>query len=242
MKEYIFFMDMEGPIKPIYGEHFPQPFDLRGCCLDCCFEWNNFISNSRGCHIQAGIHLAELLIKAKLIIWDETPMANKYCFETLDLSLRDILRFSNPDSIIQMFYDKVIVIGGDFKQILHPKVYLLECDSLNYSTRSNNQDKILNPISAIVDATYPDLLQSLSSHEYFRERVILAPTMMLLMSIPIMLVRNIDQSIRSINSTNSYKSWDENHKSSSNISKKVVIPRMFLIPSDSSLQFKFQRG
>ncbi|KAL8151432.1 hypothetical protein V2J09_021240 [Rumex salicifolius] len=33
-----------------------------------------------------------------------------------------------------------------------------------------------NPISAIVDAIYPDLLQSLSSHEYFRERAILAPT------------------------------------------------------------------
>ncbi|KAL8167543.1 hypothetical protein V2J09_009042 [Rumex salicifolius] len=33
-----------------------------------------------------------------------------------------------------------------------------------------------NPIPAIVDATYPNLLQSLSGHEYFRERVISAPT------------------------------------------------------------------
>ncbi|AES62934.1 PIF1-like helicase [Medicago truncatula] len=33
--------------------------------------------------------------KTKLIIWDEAPLMHKHCFETLDCSLRDILRSQN---------------------------------------------------------------------------------------------------------------------------------------------------
>lgn len=45
-------------------------------------------------------------------------MVHNYCFETLDITLRDILLFSNPRSLEQPFGDKVIVFGGDFRQIL----------------------------------------------------------------------------------------------------------------------------
>lgn len=64
------------------------------------------------------IHLAELLKMAKLIIWDKAPMVSKYCFEALDRSLRDILIFSNPMSSEQVFGGKIVVFGGDFRQIL----------------------------------------------------------------------------------------------------------------------------
>ncbi|KAL3024818.1 hypothetical protein AAZX31_04G146800 [Glycine max] len=51
------------------------------------------------CNILQGSQLAELLNQTNLIIWDEAPMAHKYFFQALDQS-------------------KVIVFGGDFRQIL----------------------------------------------------------------------------------------------------------------------------
>ncbi|XP_018443555.1 uncharacterized protein LOC108815454 [Raphanus sativus] len=66
------------------------------------------------CKIQPGSHQAELLSKASLIIWDEAPMMSKHCFESLDRSLCDIMK--TTDEI--PFGGKVIVFGGDFRQIL----------------------------------------------------------------------------------------------------------------------------
>ncbi|GJS84061.1 ATP-dependent DNA helicase RRM3-like protein [Tanacetum coccineum] len=42
------------------------------------------------CHIGADSKLAELICKAKLIIWDEAPMINRNCYEAFDRTLRDI--------------------------------------------------------------------------------------------------------------------------------------------------------
>ncbi|XP_010473823.2 PREDICTED: uncharacterized protein LOC104753242 [Camelina sativa] len=64
------------------------------------------------CSIDVNSHLAELIREARLIIWDEAPMMNKYCFETLDRSLRDIMKYD------RVFGGKVFVLGGDFRQIL----------------------------------------------------------------------------------------------------------------------------
>lgn len=68
------------------------------------------------CNIHQGSELAELLKVTKLIIWDEAPMAHKFCFEALDKSLRDIMSYSNNAN--SPFGGKVIVFGGDFRQIL----------------------------------------------------------------------------------------------------------------------------
>ncbi|XP_020963415.1 uncharacterized protein LOC110265024 [Arachis ipaensis] len=70
------------------------------------------------CNIKQGSSLAELIIKAKLIIRDEAPMVNRHCIEVLDKTMRDILRFSNNDSQEQLFGGKTMVFGGDFRQIL----------------------------------------------------------------------------------------------------------------------------
>ena len=68
------------------------------------------------CNIDQGSELAELLKVTKLIIWDEAPMAHKFCFQALDKSLKDIMELGNESSTI--FGGKVIVFGGDFRQIL----------------------------------------------------------------------------------------------------------------------------
>ncbi|CAH9083785.1 unnamed protein product, partial [Cuscuta epithymum] len=70
------------------------------------------------CNIRQGSALAELIIKSKLIIWDEAPMVHKHCFEALDRTLRDIMRFTNPMSLDIPFGGKTVVFGGDFRQIL----------------------------------------------------------------------------------------------------------------------------
>ncbi|XP_058776053.1 uncharacterized protein LOC131650355 [Vicia villosa] len=69
------------------------------------------------CNIEKQDDLAELLKMTDLIIWDEAPMANKFCFESLDKSLRDIMSGTTHASK-RVFGGKVVVFGGDFRQIL----------------------------------------------------------------------------------------------------------------------------
>ncbi|XP_027770897.1 ATP-dependent DNA helicase PIF1-like [Solanum pennellii] len=59
---------------------------------------------------QSGV--AKLIRKAKVIIWDEAPMAKRQTIETVDRSFRDIMDIDKP------FGGKVMVFGGDFRQVL----------------------------------------------------------------------------------------------------------------------------
>uniref|UniRef100_A0A803PIG5 ATP-dependent DNA helicase n=1 Tax=Cannabis sativa TaxID=3483 RepID=A0A803PIG5_CANSA len=61
------------------------------------------------CEIRHGTLLAELLMQTSLIIWDEAPMANKYCFEALDKTLRDILRTRYENSTTKPFGGLTII-------------------------------------------------------------------------------------------------------------------------------------
>ncbi|KAL7111555.1 hypothetical protein ACP275_05G096100 [Erythranthe tilingii] len=70
------------------------------------------VHESSTCNIKQQSSQAELLIEAKLIIWDEAPMMHRFCFEALDRTMRSILNSQKP------FGGKVIVLGGDFRQIL----------------------------------------------------------------------------------------------------------------------------
>ena len=76
------------------------------------------ITNESTCNIKQGTFLAELIKKTSLIIWDEAPMTHKHCFEALDKSLRDILRFTYEDAEHRPFGGMTVVLGGDFRQIL----------------------------------------------------------------------------------------------------------------------------
>ncbi|KAK6017851.1 hypothetical protein OSTOST_16619 [Ostertagia ostertagi] len=55
---------------------------------------------------------AERLMETDMIIWDEISMAPKVALEAVDALLKDIMQVDAP------FGGKVIVIGGDFRQIL----------------------------------------------------------------------------------------------------------------------------
>jgi ATP-dependent DNA helicase PIF1 len=62
--------------------------------------------------------LAELIKVSTLIIWDEARMTHRHYFQALDRTLRDILFEEQPGNIIIQFGGKLVVLGGDFRQIL----------------------------------------------------------------------------------------------------------------------------
>ncbi|XP_022041881.1 ATP-dependent DNA helicase pif1-like [Helianthus annuus] len=71
------------------------------------------LSDESLCLIKKKTHLAQLIIEASLIIWDEAPMNDRSCFESLDKSLQDL--FNNPNI---PFGGKSVLLGGDFRQTL----------------------------------------------------------------------------------------------------------------------------
>ena len=64
------------------------------------------------CNVPVQSPLADLIRRARLIVWDEAPMAHRHLLEALDRTLRDVLATDEP------FGGKVMVLGGDFRQIL----------------------------------------------------------------------------------------------------------------------------
>jgi ATP-dependent DNA helicase PIF1 len=187
------------------------------------------------CNIDHSDELAGLLKQTKLIIWDEAPMAHRYCFEALDATLKDVMSsYSNSETV---FGGKVVVFGGDFRQILpvvprgsrsdivHSSInastiweeaeVLTLTQNMRLQSSSNSSDsreeisefsewllkvgegklsepndgyadiQIPNellitdyeePIKAIVENTYPDLLQNFKRPDYLQSRAILAST------------------------------------------------------------------
>ena len=70
------------------------------------------------CHIKRGTMLADLIKSTSLIIWDEALMMHQRCFEALDRTLRDILSEDDHSAASIPFGGMVVVLGGDFRQIL----------------------------------------------------------------------------------------------------------------------------
>jgi hypothetical protein len=62
--------------------------------------------------------LSSLIEASSLIIWDEALMTHRKCFEALDRSLRDVLSDHDPLLADEPFGGKVVVLGGDLRQIL----------------------------------------------------------------------------------------------------------------------------
>ncbi|KAL6550195.1 hypothetical protein OROMI_020683 [Orobanche minor] len=68
--------------------------------------------------IKLGTEMTELLKKTKLIIWDEAPMTHRYFFEALDRSLKDVMISPDGEPSPKPFGGLVVVLGGNFWQIL----------------------------------------------------------------------------------------------------------------------------
>ncbi|XP_071725808.1 uncharacterized protein [Rutidosis leptorrhynchoides] len=123
------------------------------------------------CKIQPDSDLAALLNQAKLIIWDEAPMMHRHCFEAFDRTMRDIIKVEGRDCSSLPFGGKVVVFGGDFRQILpviqrgtraeivdaslHSSHLWNKCKVLrltkNMRLRSDNDNSEINDLRAFAD-------------------------------------------------------------------------------------------
>ena len=65
------------------------------------------------CHMKRKTQLAKLIEKTTLILWDEAPMNNKFCFKALDKSLQNL-----KDNYEQPFGGMTVVLRGDFDKFL----------------------------------------------------------------------------------------------------------------------------
>ncbi|XP_071686774.1 uncharacterized protein [Rutidosis leptorrhynchoides] len=70
------------------------------------------------CGIKQQTQLASLIQEARLIIWDEAPMTQRFAFEALDKTLRDILGAKDDRNRSKIFGGMPVLLGGDFRQIL----------------------------------------------------------------------------------------------------------------------------
>lgn len=70
------------------------------------------------CTIKKNTHLAELICKTELVLWDEAPMNHRYVFEAVDRTFRDILSKSSPKAPSLPFGGMTMLFGGDFRQTL----------------------------------------------------------------------------------------------------------------------------
>ncbi|XP_020245026.1 ATP-dependent DNA helicase PIF1-like [Asparagus officinalis] len=76
------------------------------------FKIKILTTDSSMCGISKQDETSKLIKIARLIIWDEAPIAKRVAFKTLDRTLRDLM---DQD---ESFGGKVIIFGGDFRQVL----------------------------------------------------------------------------------------------------------------------------
>nr|GEX53505.1 DNA helicase [Tanacetum cinerariifolium] len=78
--------------------------------------------------------IASLLLSERHhIIWDESPLNDMQCFETLDRTPKDIL-----DVPHKLFGGKTIVLGGDFRQTLPVKKGASKSEIIDVENNSND--------------------------------------------------------------------------------------------------------
>ncbi|RYR38181.1 hypothetical protein Ahy_A09g043149 [Arachis hypogaea] len=86
-------------------------------------------------------------------------MVSRYCYEVLDKSLSDIMRFSLIYNKDLPFGGKVVVLGGDFRQIL----------PIEIRYRSFNREFVL-PLEVLSGAQTNKIYETLCRDNFFRSR------------------------------------------------------------------------
>ena len=81
--------------------------------------------------IKAQSARAMVLRKARLIVWDEAPMAPREALECVDRLLRDLMEQDRA------FGGKVLVLGGDFRQVLPVMPHSSREDVIGHSLKAH---------------------------------------------------------------------------------------------------------
>ncbi|XP_036139477.1 ATP-dependent DNA helicase pif1-like [Monomorium pharaonis] len=72
---------------------------------------------------------AECLKKTDVFIWDEAPMAPRYALEVMDHLLQDLMQNNLK------FGDKIVILGGDFRQLLPVQQNVTRSEIVNLSIK-----------------------------------------------------------------------------------------------------------
>lgn len=123
-----------------------------------------------------------MIREAKLIIWDEAPMANRQTIETVDRSFRDILDVNEP------FGGKVIVFGGDFRQVLPVVPKSTRAQTINaslvrsYLWHHMERIKLTRNMRARTDPTFSEFLLRIGNGEEptIRDDLVLLPNQLVI--------------------------------------------------------------
>jgi len=76
------------------------------------------LCGSSTCYVPLNSPQAALIRVARLIVWDEAPMAHKHVVEAVNCTLQHVLGVVDPVLKDMFFGGKVVVMGGDFRQLL----------------------------------------------------------------------------------------------------------------------------
>ncbi|GKD77184.1 ATP-dependent DNA helicase PIF1-like protein, partial [Tanacetum coccineum] len=143
----------------------------------------NIVEDSM-CTISADSDLAELIRETKLIIWNEAPMINMLAYEAFDRTLRDICSGNFTHLSDNVFGGKVVVFGGDFRQILRVIPNGSEgkiggkndCHAEVEFPKEMLLPDLDDHVNDVIKETYDNWEEKLWDPTYFQDRAILAPT------------------------------------------------------------------
>ncbi|RID75775.1 hypothetical protein BRARA_B02803 [Brassica rapa] len=117
--------------------------------------------------MEPGSDRADIVKVAKLIVWDEAPMMSRHCFETLDRTMRDIIRSCED----KPFGGKVVVFGDG--KINLPNDGQVEIDIPSDLLIQNSGE---DPIETMAKEVYGQAFQTSTDKDLYRHRAILTPT------------------------------------------------------------------
>src|SRR6266540_596046 len=105
-------------------------------------------------NISKNSELADLIRMAKLIIWDEALMVHRYIFEAVDRTFKDL-----TDNSDEPFRGKIIVMEGDFRQILHIVIREKRAYIVNACIKSSNLWRFIKVMHLTENMRVQDIMQ-----------------------------------------------------------------------------------
>jgi hypothetical protein len=73
------------------------------------------LCGSSACYVPLNSPQTALIRAARLIVWDEAPMAHKHVFEAVNFTFQHVMGAVDPALKDMLFGGKVVVMGGDFR-------------------------------------------------------------------------------------------------------------------------------
>ena len=82
----------------------------------------------------------QFLRQTDVFIWDEAPMTPRYALEIMDRTLKDIM--SND----LLFGGKIVILGGDFRQLLSLLTRSIRSEVINLSIKSRVRGSVVDTV------------------------------------------------------------------------------------------------